>query len=176
MVNFQFSKIKNMDISVLLAILAVTLLSTATLTSAADGNLFPWAIKHMIRFIFGLVMLLLVTMADIRIWYSLAYPIYLCVLLLLITVEVKGHIGMGAQRWVDLYFFNLQPSELMKIAVVLALARYFHSMTYEDVGKIKQLIIPLLILTAPILLVLKQPDLGTAMIILATAASVRLQP
>jgi len=94
-----------------------------------------------------------------------AYPIYGLCLALLATVEIMGSIGMGAQRWLDLGFFQLQPSEVMKIAVILALARYFHGFDVDEAGRLRNLWVPVLIVVAPIALVLRQPDLGTAMVV-----------
>jgi rod shape determining protein RodA len=116
----------------------------------------------MIRFVVGVLLMIGVAIVDLRVWLRNAYFIYLGALLLLIGVEIAGDIGMGAQRWIDLGIFQLQPSELMKVALVLALARYFHSLEAESVRRILPLVPPLLLIVVPALLVLKQPDLGTA--------------
>ena len=136
------------------------------LYSAANGNLDPWASRQMLRFAVGLMMMFVVALIDIRIWLRLAYPAYFVNLLLLIAVEVIGSIGMGAQRWIDLGIMQLQPSETMKIAMILALARYFHGPTLEDVWRPTHLLIPIIMILAPVGLVLKQPDLGTALMLL----------
>lgn len=135
----------------------------AMLYSAANGNLDPWASRQISRFAVGLVMMLCVALIDIRLWLRAAYPIYALCLGLLAAVEIMGSIGMGAQRWLDLGFFQLQPSEVMKIAVILALARYFHGFDVDEAGRLRNLWIPVLIVVTPIALVLRQPDLGTAM-------------
>jgi rod shape determining protein RodA len=132
------------------------------LYSAAGGSFDPWADRQMIRFVFGVLLMLGVAIVDIRVWLRNAYFIYLGALVLLIGVEIAGDIGMGAQRWIDLGVFQLQPSELMKVALVLALARYFHGLEAESVRRILPLVPPLLLIALPALLVLKQPDLGTA--------------
>jgi rod shape determining protein RodA len=119
----------------------------------------------------ALGILLLVAVSDIRLWLRLAYPIYLVSLVLLVVVDFAGIIGMGAQRWIDLGIINLQPSEVMKIALVLALARYFHALASEDVARPWRLVLPVLMVLAPVALVLKQPDLGTAMMLLIGAAA-----
>ncbi len=147
----------------------VTIISSigfAMLYSAADGSFSPWAYKQIIRFIVGFMIMLAIACADIRTWMSLAYPFYALSLILLIGVELMGFVGMGAQRWIDLYFIQLQPSELMKIALILALARYFHLSSLEDIYKIKNLIIPIVLIFIPTILVMRQPDLGTAMILI----------
>jgi rod shape determining protein RodA len=132
------------------------------LYSAAGGSFDPWADRQMIRFVFGVLLMLGVAIVDIRVWLRNAYFIYLGALVLLIGVEIAGDIGMGAQRWIDLGVFQLQPSELMKVALVLALARYFHGLEAESMRRILPLVPPLLLIALPALLVLKQPDLGTA--------------
>jgi rod shape determining protein RodA len=148
----------------LVALITMTaLVGFVALYSAGGGNVDPWAAKHMIRFTVGAVMMLVVALIDIRIWYRLAWPIYFLCMGLLIVVEVAGHIGMGAQRWIDLGVIKLQPSEFMKIAVILMLARYFHAATLEDMRRLNFLIIPALIVVIPFLVVLIQPNLGTAL-------------
>jgi rod shape determining protein RodA len=138
----------------------------AMLYSAAGGSMEPWAIRQLVRFLAALGILVVVAVIDIRLWLRWAYPIYFAALVLLVIVDFAGYIGMGAQRWIDLGIINLQPSEVMKIALVLALARYFHGLTGEDVGRPWRLIVPALMVLAPVALVLKQPDLGTAMMLL----------
>jgi rod shape determining protein RodA len=132
------------------------------LYSAAGGSFDPWADRQMIRFAVGILLMLGVAVVDLRVWLRNAYFIYLGALVLLIGVEIAGDIGMGAQRWIDLGVFQLQPSELMKVALVLALARYFHGLEAESVRRVLPLVPPLLLIAVPALLVLKQPDLGTA--------------
>lgn len=136
-----------------------------TLYSAANGNVDPWASRQMMRFFVGLVVMLAVAMVDIRFWMRWAYVLYAIALVLLVAVEIRGSVGMGAQRWIDLGFIQLQPSEIMKITLVLALARYFHGASYQDVGRPVFLIPPLIMVFLPVGLVLKQPDLGTAMML-----------
>jgi len=109
--------------------------------------------------------MLCIALVDIRIWLKFAYLFYGFSLILLILVEVMGFIGMGAQRWLDLGYFNLQPSEIMKITLVLALARYFHGMGMEDIDRPTRLLIPLVMVGIPTVLILRQPDLGTAIML-----------
>jgi rod shape determining protein RodA len=154
-----------------LVLCAIAAMGIAMLYSAAGGKMEPWAIRQLLRFLVALGILLLVAVSDIRLWLRLAYPIYLASLVLLVVVDFAGIIGMGAQRWIDLGIINLQPSEVMKIALVLALARYFHAMASEDVARPWRLVLPVLMVLAPVALVLKQPDLGTAMMLLIGAAA-----
>ena len=142
------------------------------LYSAADGNLDPWASRQILRFAVGLVVVLVIAVIDIRIWIHWAYVIYAVTLAILQAVESFGIIGMGAQRWLYFGWFQLQPSELMKIALVLALARYFHRLTLDDAKRPALLVTPVLLLLAPVVLVLRQPDLGTAAMLLVGAGAV----
>ena len=144
----------------------------AMLYSAANASFDPWASRQALRFGIGLAGLIVVAVIDIRIWFRLAYPLYFLTLLLLVVVEVAGEIGMGAQRWIDLGFLQLQPSEVMKIVLVLALARYFHGLGLSDVGRPLFLVPPLLIVVLPAALVLRQPDLGTALMLVMAAGAV----
>jgi rod shape determining protein RodA len=139
------------------------------LYSAANGAWDPWASRQAMRFGIGVVLLLGIALTDIRIWMRYAYVLYFLVLSLLIGVEIMGVIGMGAQRWINLGFIQLQPSEVMKITLVLALARYFHGGTLEEIGRPTFLIFPLILVAAPVVLVLRQPDLGTAIMLGMTA-------
>jgi rod shape determining protein RodA len=142
------------------------------LYSAAEGRLDPWAGRQMVRFAIGCAAMLAIALVDVRLLLRFAYPIYFVVLLLLLAVDIAGFVGMGARRWIDLGPISLQPSELMKIALLLALARYFHYRDEGDVNKFLPLLPPLLMIGAPVALVLEQPDLGTAVMISASGAAV----
>ena len=154
-----------------LMLMATAVAGFAMLYSAADGHVDPWANRHALRFAFGIMLMIAVAVIDIRFWLRYAYVIYAIVLLLLGGVEIAGSMGMGARRWISLGFVNLQPSELMKVAMVLALARYFHGGGIEDIRRPLFLIPPILIVAAPSALVLRQPDLGTGLILLITGAA-----
>jgi len=134
----------------------------AMLYAAAGGSEAPWAERQMIRFGVGLIGMVMVGLIDLRFWYRVAYALYAMALALLVAVEFGGEIGMGAQRWIDIGLFQLQPSEIMKVALVLALARYFHGLDMEDTGRPLLLLVPTAMVALPAALVLKQPDLGTA--------------
>jgi rod shape determining protein RodA len=148
-------------------VILIALVGYGMLYSAAGGSHEPWAWRHSVRFAIGLVLMLAIALTDIRVWFRWAYAIYGAALLGLIAVEIAGNISMGAQRWINLGLFQLQPSEVMKIALVLALARYFHGTYLEDVARPSRLIVPLAIVLVPTALVLKQPDLGTSVMLLA---------
>ncbi|MCW8916570.1 MAG: rod shape-determining protein RodA [Magnetovibrio sp.] len=143
----------------------------AMLYSAAGGDFDPWASRQMMRFGIGVLGMIVVAITDIRVWLRYAYGFYFIVLALLVAVEVAGFVGMGAQRWISFGIFNVQPSELMKVAMVLALARYFHGGSIEDVGRIFYLVPPLVMVVVPAVLIIRQPDLGTTlMLVLASVA------
>jgi rod shape determining protein RodA len=156
-------------------ILLTTLVAStgfAMLYSAANGSMDPWASRQITRFAIGLAIMIVVALIDVRVWFRHAYLIYLAGLALLVAVELIGETGMGARRWIDLGFIQLQPSEVMKVAVILALARHFHGMASEEVGRIGNLLIPILLIAAPTALVLKQPDLGTSIMLAAVGVAV----
>jgi rod shape determining protein RodA len=139
----------------------------AMLYSVAGGSFWPWAMPQIEKFIVGFIILVAVASLDIRVWMSLAYPAYGLALLLLIAVDVAGHVGLGAQRWIMLGPLELQPSELMKISLVLALARFLHGKPVEEVSKPIPLAIALAMIAIPALFVVIEPNLGTTMIIVA---------
>ena len=160
-------KLLHLNWGLILLIAATSSIGFAMLYSAANGSLDPWASRQMVRFALGIALMLVAALIDIRFWLRMAYPVYGVSLLLLVAVEVAGSIGMGAQRWIDLGFIQLQPSELMKIALILALARWFHGVEAEDASKPRSLAMPLAMILLPTALVMKQPDLGTAMVLMA---------
>ncbi|NKB19678.1 MAG: rod shape-determining protein RodA [Alphaproteobacteria bacterium] len=162
-------KLWQVNWSLILFIIILTGIGCAMLYSAGDASWNPWAKRQLIRFGIGLCLMIMVAVTDIRNWMRHAYTLYFLVLGLLVAVEVMGVIGMGAQRWIDLGVIQLQPSEIMKITLVLALARFFHGASLEEIGRPTFLIIPLLLVAAPVVLVLRQPDLGTAIMLTMTA-------
>lgn len=150
----------------------VAMVGFAMLYSAADGNMWPWAERQVVRFGVALVVMVIVATINIRIWLRYAYVLYFLALALLVAVEVAGYVGMGAQRWISLGFVNVQPSELMKIFLILALARYFNASAIEDIGRISSLIVPIGLIVAPSILILRQPDLGTAIMVMMSGGAV----
>lgn len=144
----------------------------AMLYSVAGGTWEPWAARQMIRFGAALTIMLLIAVVDIRYWVALAYPAWFAGILLLFAVELIGATGMGGQRWLDIGFMRLQPSELVKIATVMALARYYHGRNYVQSKSLRSLAVPLLLMFIPFALVVRQPDLGTALMIVAGGLSV----
>ncbi len=160
-------KIWQINWSLVLLITATAAIGFAMLYSAANGSFDPWAKRQMARFALGFALMMFIALLDIRFWLRTAYLAYAAALVLLVAVEVHGNIGMGAQRWISLGPVQVQPSELMKISLVLALARYFHGLNLEEVNRFTAFIPPILMIAAPTALVLRQPDLGTAMMLAA---------
>ncbi len=142
------------------------------LYSAAGGAPEPYATKHALRFAFGLVLMIGIAMVDIRFIARLAWPCYAGGVALLVLVMQMGHVGKGAQRWIEFGGLQLQPSELMKIALVLALAAWFHRASWERIGNPLFLIPPVIAVLVPVGLILKEPNLGTAVITLLVGGSV----
>ncbi len=149
----------------LLLITVIASMGFAMLYSVADGSFSPWALKQMVRFALGAGIMVVVAMIDLRLWMRVAYPLYGVALVLVTAVDIVGFKGMGAQRWLNLGIIQLQPSEVMKVALLLALARYFHGLTLDEVSRLRNLIVPLLLIAVPVALVVKQPDLGTAILL-----------
>jgi rod shape determining protein RodA len=164
-------KLYEINWGLVLLVTIIACIGFAMLYSVAGGSLSPWADKQMIRFVIGLALMIGAAVIDIRFWMSFAYPAYVVCLLLLVGVDVAGHVGLGAQRWITLGPLELQPSEPMKIALVLALARYLHGLSVEDVSRPLRLAIPLVMIAMPAALVAMQPNLGTTLILAADGVS-----
>ncbi|HLI20839.1 MAG TPA: rod shape-determining protein RodA, partial [Stellaceae bacterium] len=165
-------KVLGINWGLLLLLVCIAGIGFAMLYSAANGHWEPWASKQAVRFAVSVGITIFVATVDLRFWLRAAYAIYIGVMLLLVAVEIRGAVGMGAQRWIDLGVIQLQPSEMMKIALVLALARYFSNLSVEEIGRPVRLIIPALLVLLPAGLVLKQPDLGTAMMLVLSGGAI----
>jgi rod shape determining protein RodA len=143
----------------------------AVLYSAAGGSADPWAFRHGVRLAAGIGLMLLLAMVDVRFWFRIAYLAFGTGVLLLVAVDVTGIVAKGAQRWIDIGPIQLQPSEIMKIALILGLARWFHAAWLEDVRRPLFLVVPLLMVAAPVALVMLQPDLGTAITLISVGGT-----
>ncbi len=165
-------KLRLLNWGLVALIVLIGLTGVALLHSAGGMSWRPWAGAQLTRFLMGLVVMLGIALVDVRVWLRIAYPLYGAMLFLLVVVEIMGHVGMGAQRWIHLGLFVLQPSELMKIALVLALAKYFHGLSLEDVGHPLKLVAPVAMALMPVGLVLLQPNLGTATLLMLASAAV----
>ena len=140
----------------------VLAMSIVILYSAGHGSWQPFALSQLIKILIGLVVFFFVAFSNIKTWIKSAYLIYAIALIMIIMVTFVGHTGMGAQRWLSLGFIHVQPSEFIKIALVMALARYFAWMNSVELTQIKNYIMPILLLLVPFGLIVAQPDLGTA--------------
>src|SRR5260370_17133799 len=157
-------KIRGISWGLVLLVGATACFGIAVLYSAADGNMQPWAAKQLMRFAIGLLPMIAAALLDIRHWYRVAYWVYAGALVLVVAVDVRGFVGMGAQRWIDLGLIQLQPSDLLNLPLMLSLARYFHPLRDDGVGRIAYLILPALIILIPAASVLQHPDLLPALI------------
>jgi rod shape determining protein RodA len=142
------------------------------LYSVGGTSMTPWAGNHILRFTVFLGMTLVLALVDIRVWFALSYPVYVVALLLLVAVEAVGDVRMGAQRWLSIGPFSFQPSEIMKVGIVMALARFYHGISAEDARWSWKLVIPALMIAVPVALVAHQPDLGTSLLVLFTGAAI----
>lgn len=155
---------------VLLVVLIGTI-GVAMLYSVEGGAWDPYASRHALRFTVGFAIMLIVALFPPRFWMGVAYPAYIGALILLVGVEVFGVTAMGAQRWLEIGPIRVQPSEFMKISLVLALARYYHDLPEDKVSSLGGLMIPAIMIGAPMGLIVMQPDLGTSLLLAATGAA-----
>lgn len=169
--TFQ-EKLFELNWSVVLLLLLLGGVGVAMLYSAAEGQWNPWASRHLVRFSIGVAVMLSIALFPPRFWMGMAYPIYFGALALLLGVELFGVTINGAQRWLDLGPVRMQPSEIMKIAQVLALARFYHDLPPDKVNSPYGLLVPAFLIAAPAALILHQPDLGTAVLVAVTGAAI----
>ena len=164
-------KLLDVNWGLVLLITIIAMAGIAMLYSVAGGHWTPWALSQLSKFVVGFLIMVVAASIDVRVWMSLAYPAYGVALLLLVAVDVAGHVGLGAQRWIMLGPLELQPSELMKISLVLALARFLHGKSVEEVSKPLNLGIALVMIGVPALFVVIEPNLGTTLIIIMDGVS-----
>jgi rod shape determining protein RodA len=161
-------KLANIDWTFCAALAAIAVAGGVMLYSIAGASWSPWAAPHLIRFAGCFLLMIILAVIDLRVWYALAYPIYAIALVLLFGVDAVGHAALGAQRWLDIGPVRIQPSEIMKIGLVLALARFYHKISSQQAKLSFWLVIPAILIVMPAGLVAVQPDLGTALLIIAT--------
>ncbi len=165
-------RVMQMNPVLLFLTFSLGLFGVAMMYSAAGGHWQPWASRHAIRLLLGLGLMVMVAIIPLHFWFRSAWLLYGGGLFLLAVVDTMGHIGMGAQRWLEVGGLSLQPSEFMKLAVILTLARYFHQLHPMDQHRLPWMVPPLLIIGAPVLLILLQPNLGTATILAGLSLAV----
>ena len=157
--------IKNFDYILLLCILLLGFISITSMYSTDGGEFLFHSKSHLSKFLIFFTMMIFLSFVNIKYWHYLAYLFYIIVLLFLIWASIFGIKASGSQRWINLYFINLQPSELMKIGIILCFARYYNRVQLDKVNSFQSLIVALTILILPIMLVISQPDLGTSILI-----------
>ena len=167
-----FAKLKKIPITLIILISVICSIGFMILYSASDGNVHPWMYKQMLIFFICVPIILIIAIIDTEFIFKFAYIFYFAVIILLISVEFFGSISMGAKRWINLGGVRLQPSELTKLAIVLMLARYFHQLRTEDFAKFYKVLLPIIGVILPALLIIKQPDLGTGVILIVIAVTV----
>ncbi|NMN67632.1 cell elongation-specific peptidoglycan biosynthesis regulator RodA [Candidatus Pelagibacter ubique] len=160
-----FQKIRNFDYILLSCILLLGFISTLSMYSTDGGEILFHSKSHALKFLIFFIMMLFISLINIRFWYFFSYLFYIIVLLLLIWASLYGVKASGSQRWINLYFINLQPSELMKIAIIVCLAKFYHRIQVNKVNSFQSMLIGVAILILPIMLVVSQPDLGTSILI-----------
>ncbi|HYG26942.1 MAG TPA: rod shape-determining protein RodA [Caulobacteraceae bacterium] len=165
-------KLGQIDWTLALAVTLIAAIGGLMLFSIAGSSWSPWAAKHAIRYAICIALMVGLALVNLRVWMAMAYPVYAVALLLLVAVELFGDVSMGAQRWLQIGPLRMQPSEIMKIGVVLALARYYHSLPPSDARLSWKLIAPGLLIAVPVALVAHQPDLGTSLLILFTGFAI----
>lgn len=168
---FSTSKIFRISWPLVILVAILASIGFVVLYSAAEGNLSPWALKQMVRFSALFPLMLFIAIIDIKFWYKVAYPLYGLALIALILTEFMGVTAMGATRWLKIGFISIQPSEIMKLCMIFALAKYFHGINMTNIRSTLYLIVPIIMIIFPTLLILKQPDMGTAMILLFVTAT-----
>ena len=160
-----FQKVKELDYFLIFCVLILSVVSLFVMYSTDGGEILFHTKNHFYKLVVFFPVMIVLAFFNLRFWHNFSYIIYLAVILLLIWVSFFGIKSSGSQRWMDLYFFVLQPSELMKIAIILCLAKFYHRLKIENVNSLFSMAIVLSIIVAPVMLVLSQPDLGTSILI-----------
>jgi len=160
-------KIFALDFILIFFVLLLGIISFFAMYSTEQGKLGYYTQSHIYRFFVFFILFIIISFFQVKNWYKSAYLFYFIILILLFAVDFFGVTSSGSKRWIGLFFINLQPSELMKIALIIFLARYYYKIPTENVTNLKYIVAPLFAILVPVLLVAQQPDLGTAVLILA---------
>ena len=160
-----FQKLRSFDYVLLLSILILGVISNLSMYSTDGGEFLYHTKSHLLRFVVFFTLMVFLSFLSLRFWHTTAYLFYIIILGFLIWASLYGVTASGSQRWINLYFINLQPSELMKIAIIVCFARYFHREQLTNINSLKNILLSITILILPILLVVSQPDLGTSILI-----------
>ena len=165
--NLRFrDKILALDFPLIFLILLLGVISLFAMYSSEQGKFSYYTQSHLYRFVIFFTVFIIISFFRIQFWSKSAYLFYFIILILLFAVDFYGVTASGSKRWINLFFINLQPSELMKVALIIFLARYYYKIPLENVSNIKHIVLPLFALIVPVFLVASQPDLGTAILIM----------
>ncbi len=160
-----FQKLRSFDYTLLTCIMLIGIIGILSMYSTDGGEILYHTKNHTLRFCIFFTMMIIISFINIRIWHNLSYIFYFVTLLLLVWASFYGITASGSQRWINLYFINLQPSELMKVAIIACFAKYYHRAQIQNVSKITNILVPIIVLILPTFLVISQPDLGTSILI-----------
>ena len=160
-----FQKVKNLDFILLFCLILLSIVSVLVMYSTDGGQVLYHTKSHFIKLLTFFSLMIVISFFNIRLWHITSYFIYFIIILLLIWVSTYGIKVSGSQRWINLYFIVLQPSELMKIGIILCLAKYYHRLKIDNINSFTSILVALSIILVPIILVLSQPDLGTSVLI-----------
>ena len=160
-----FQKVRNLDYILLICILLLGLISALSMYSTDGGEILFHSKSHISKFLIFFIMMIFLSFLNIKFWHYFAYVFYFVILLFLVWASIYGIKASGSQRWINLYFINLQPSELMKVSIIVCLAKYYHRIQLNQVDTFQTIFVALMILFMPIMLVITQPDLGTSILI-----------
>ncbi len=167
-----FQKLRSLDYWLLFCVLLLGIISTISMYSSEGGQILYYTKSHFIRFSVFFLLMLVLSFLRPSFWHAIGYLFFFIVMVLLVVASFYGVKASGSQRWINLYFVNLQPSELMKIAIIVCFAKYYHRIQITNVNTLQGLLIPIVILILPIVFVLSQPDLGTSILIALSGIAV----
>ena len=171
--NLSFGdKIRSLDFQLIFLVLLLGVISVFAMYSSEQGNFGYYSKSHLYRFVTFFMVFLLISFLRVSFWFKLSYLFYLGTLILLLSVYYYGVSASGSKRWISLFFINFQPSELMKVSLIVFLSRYYYKIPSEHVTRFKYIFVPMIALLIPVLLVVAQPDLGTALLILMGGVAV----
>jgi len=165
-------KIKSIDYILVVVILLIGIISSFAMYSTDGGQFRYHTNSHILKFSIFFILFIILSFIRIGFWHALAYIFYAVILGMLFYVLWFGISAQGSQRWINLYFINLQPSEFMKIAIIVCFAKFYQRIQPHDIHKVQNIIYPIILLAMPIYLVIAQPDLGTAILIAASGLAV----
>jgi len=160
-----FQKLRNFDFILLICIFGLGIISSLSMYSTDGGEILFHTKSHIAKFLIFFLLMIFLSFFNIKIWHYFGYLFYIIILFLLIWATLYGTKVSGSQRWINLYFINLQPSELMKVAIIVCLAKYYHRIQLNQINNLQHIFSALIILALPIILVITQPDLGTSILI-----------